>query len=165
MTSGLGIEAGCWLVEKEQIGIAYQRAGHGEALLLSAGQGADACAALFFELGHADGFFYRNAALEEAAKQAQDFFDGQLLWKLRFLKLHTDALAQVGGRSLPAHAEQTHDAGIGNGEPFADFDGGGFAGAVWSQQAETLASLNVEIDAVDGDHISKGLAEIGRAHV
>ena len=63
----------CGLVEKEQLGIADQGAGHGKALLLSAGKAADAGGALFFKLGCADGFVYRDAVREEAAEEAEGF--------------------------------------------------------------------------------------------
>ena len=107
MAARLGIEAGGGLVEKEQLGIADQGAGHGQALLLAAGEPADAGVALFFELRGADGFFDRDAAAEEAAKEAQRLFDGELVRELRLLELDADALAELVGAGCPVQAEQT----------------------------------------------------------
>ena len=46
------------------------------------------------------------------------------------------------------------------GQPFADFDGGGLAGAVGAQQAEALAAAHFEVEAVHGDHVFVRLAQI-----
>ena len=103
MTAGLGVEAGGWLVEEEQFGIAEKGAGHGEALLLAAGEGADAGGALFFKLRGADGFFDGDAAAEEAAEETEGFEDGEFFGELGFLELDADALAElarVGSASL-----------------------------------------------------------------
>ncbi len=106
MAAGLGVEAGGGLVEEEQLGIAHQGAGHGEALLLAAGESADAGVALFFELRGADGFVDGDAAVEEAAEEAQGLFDGQLFGELRLLKLDADALAELVCVGAPVEAEE-----------------------------------------------------------
>ena len=59
VTAGLGIEAGGGLVKKQQLGIADQGAGHGQALLLPAGEPADARAALLFQLRLLSGLIQR----------------------------------------------------------------------------------------------------------
>ena len=61
---------------------------------------------------------------------------------------------------LPVHAQHLDLARIGWRQPFADFDGGGLAGAVGTQQAETLARPHVQIEAVDGDHVFVRLAQV-----
>ncbi len=76
-----------------------------------------------------------------------------------FLELDADALAEVVGCSAPVQAEELDGAGVGGGEALANFDGGGFAGAVGAEQAEALAARDLEIDAVDGDDVGEGFAE------
>jgi hypothetical protein len=41
------------------------------------------------------------------------------------------------------------------GEPFADFDRGSLAGAVGTEQSETLARMHFQIQAVHGDDIAE----------
>jgi hypothetical protein len=115
VTAGLGVEAGGGLVEEEQFGVAEEGAGHGEALLLAAGKRADAGGALFFKLGGADGFFDGDAVAEEAAEEAEDFFDGEFVGELGFLELDADALAELARVGLPVEAEKLYCAGVGGG--------------------------------------------------
>ena len=63
----------------------------------------------------------------------------------------------------PAQPEHLDFAGVGLGQPFADLDRRRLAGAVRAEQAEALAGAHVEIEAVDGDDVLVGLAEIGDA--
>ena len=160
MAAGLGVEAGGGLVEEEQFGIADERGGHGEPLLLATGEAADARASLLFKLGDLDGSVDGDAATVKAAEEAQDFFGGELFGELRFLKLDANALAQFLGAGLPVEAEELDGAGIGRGEAFADFNGGGLPCSVWAEQAEALARSDFEIDAVDGAHVGKGFAKV-----
>ena len=141
MPASLRIEAGGGLVEEQQLGIADQRAGHGQALLLAAGKRAHAGIAFFFELGSGDDFVHRDAAMEKAAEKAEGFENRELFRELRFLELNADALAQIGGMVTPVSAEKNDLAGIGSSQAFADFDGGGFACAVGAEQAEAFAGV------------------------
>jgi len=61
------------------------------------------------------------------------------------------------------HAEQFDVAGIRSGEAFADFDGGRFARAVRTEEAEAFAGANFEVEAVDGDHVLISLAKTSDA--
>ena len=45
-------------------------------------------------------------------------------------------------------------------EALADLDGGGLAGAVGTEQAEALARTDLEVEAVDGDDVTVGFAEL-----
>ncbi len=100
---------------------------------------------------------------KEAAEQADGFEDRQLFGELRFLQLDAEALAQSRGVGIPAQAEHFHFAGIGRSQAFADLDGGGFAGAVGTEQAEALAARDFQIEAVDRDHILVCLAKVAQA--
>ncbi len=50
-------------------------------------------------------------------------------------------------------------AAVGGGEAFADFDGGGLAGAVGPEEAEAFAARDFEIDAIHGYDIGERLAD------
>ena len=75
----LRIEPGCGLIEKQQLRIAHQRAGHGQPLLLPAGERAHARAALLLQLRRPDGFVHRDATAKEAAEEPQRLFDRELV--------------------------------------------------------------------------------------
>src|SRR5689334_11003261 len=86
LAAGLRIEAGGGLVEKEEIRIADECAGEGQALLLSAGQSADARVGFFFELDEGDHVARGGTMAEEAAKEADGFEHRDLIGKLGFLQ-------------------------------------------------------------------------------
>ena len=159
MAARLGIEAGGGLVEKQQLRIADQRAGHGQALLLPAREPADAGAALLFKLRGADGLIDGDAAAKKAAKQAQRLFYRELFRKLRLLELNADALAKFVGAGAPVQAEQLDCAFVGLGESLADFDGGGLPCPVRTKQAEALAGRDLEVEPVHGLHVGKRLPQ------
>ena len=71
-----------------------------------------------------------------------------------------EQLAQLAIVGAPAPAEDHDLAGVGLGEALADLDGGGLAGAVGSEQAEALARTDLEVEAVDGDDVAVGFAEL-----
>ena len=98
--------------------------------------------------------------MEEAAEQPDGLQDGELFGELGLLKLDSEALAQLRGIGVPAHSQHFDLAGIGGGESLADFHGGGLSGAVGSEQPETFAGTDLEIQAVDGEHILVSLAQI-----
>ena len=97
---------------------------------------------------------------EEAAEQAQRFEHRQLVGELRLLQLDAEPLAQRLRIGRPAQPEHLDVAGVRLRQPFADLDGRGLAGAVRAEQAEALARAHLELDAVDGDDVLVGLAEI-----
>ena len=68
MAAGLGVEAGGGLVEKEQFRVAHQGAGHGQALLLAAGETADPGMALLLKLRGADGLVDRRCRGEKSCE-------------------------------------------------------------------------------------------------
>src|SRR5580692_3717372 len=82
--------------------------------------------------------------------KGQDFAYAETAVEVALLGDDGDALLDADG--VGSHVE-THDGGgAGGGQHAGDqhADGGGFAGAVGSQQAEDLAGAHAEGDAVDG---------------
>jgi hypothetical protein len=158
LAAGLGIEPGGGLVEEQQLRVADQRAGEGKALLLAAGQRADPGAALLFQLHEADDAIHRRAVAEEAAEQSHGLLDGELVRQLRLLQLDAEALLQRAGVGVPVHAQHLEIAGVARRQALAHLDGGGLAGAVGAEQSEAFAGEDLEVDAIDRDHIAVGLA-------
>ncbi len=156
---GLRIESGGWLVEEKEVGISYERASHGEPLFLSAGEFSDPSFALFFELDHGDHAVNRWPAPVKTAEQAHDFRNRQFLRELGLLELHAEALPQVGGSGFPVQAKQFDLAGVRGEQALADFDCGGFSGAIRPEQPEALAGPRLEVEAVHGDDISVGFPQ------
>ena len=61
----------------------------------------------------------------------------------------------------PVVAENVDLAGSGIEQAFEDFDGGRFARAIGSEQAEAFAGLDLEVEAADGFHFAVvGLAQV-----
>ena len=60
---------------------------------------------------------------------------------------------------MPPAAEHLHVAGVGLREALADLDRGGLASAVGAEEAEALARLDGEVEAVDGDDVGIGLSQ------
>ena len=160
LPSRLWVEAGRRLVEKDQIGIADDRAGERESLLLSAGQFADAPCALLIELDEGNDVVDGATAIVEAAKQTDRFFHRELVGELCFLKLNAESFAELVLVAIPAQSQQLDVAGVGVGEAFADLDRRRLSGAVWAEQAETLAWRHIEIESVDSAHVAKVFAQI-----
>ena len=159
LAASLRVEAGGRFIEKQKIGIANEGASESEALLLAAGKIADAGILFFFELDEGDGFIRAGALLKKATEQTKRFEHGQFFGKLRILQLNAEALAELLGVGLPMHAKKFHFTSIGSGETFADFDCCGFACAVRPEEAEALACMYFEVEAVDGDHVLINLAK------
>src|SRR5580700_306069 len=163
LAAGLRVESGGGLIQEKKIGIADERARQREALLLAAGKIAHAGVLLFFELYECDGFSRARALAEKAAEQTQRFENGEFLGELRILQLNAEALAELIGVGVPVQAEQFNFSGIRSGEAFADFHCGGFAGAIGAEQAEAFAGANLEVEAVDSDHVLISLLKTGDA--
>ena len=70
LAAGLRVETGGGLVDEKQIGIVNKRAGQCQALLLAAGEMADAGILFFFELHECEGFGRARPLLKKAAEQA-----------------------------------------------------------------------------------------------
>jgi hypothetical protein len=104
LTPGLRIEPGGGLIQEQEIGIADERAGQREPLLLAARERADARPPLLLQLNELDHVLRRGAFLEEAAEQTHRLLDGELVGKLRFLELDSEPLLQGARVGFPLQA-------------------------------------------------------------
>jgi hypothetical protein len=159
----LRIETRRRLVEKEQLGIADERAGEREPLLLASAQLAHACAALLVELDHADHVVDVAAACVEAAEQPHRLLDGQLLGELRLLELDAEPLAESALVAIPPLAQHLDHPFVRSGQSFADLDRRGLSRAVGAEQPEALPRSDGEVEAVHGDHVTEALSQAGDA--
>src|SRR5437867_13065179 len=100
----------------------------------------------------------------ERPEQAQRFFDGQLVGKLRLLKLNTEPLPQLALVLLPRETEDLHVPSVGFEQSLEDFDRRRLAGAVRAKQSEALAAADAQREAVDRHDISVTFDEIGATH-
>ncbi len=107
LAARLRIEAGGGFVEKQQIGIADQRAGQREPLFLSAGKVADARFLFIFQLHQRDDFRGIRSLMIEAAEQANGFEDGELFRKLGFLQLNSEPLPKFFAASVSQRSPST----------------------------------------------------------
>ncbi len=145
----LRVEARRRLVEHEQVRIANEGAGHGEALLLAAGQFTYPRGRFFVQRHPADDLVRLQAAPVKAAKQGDDLDDLQLFGQACFLERDADALADGGVVAPPVHVEHLDRAGGRLGEALDDLDGGGFAGPVGTEQAEAFAGFDRQVQSAN----------------
>ena len=100
---------------------------------------------------------------KKAAKQADRFVHGELFGELRILQLNAEPLAKLRRVRTPAQAEHFHFSRIRRRQAFADFDGGRLSRAIRPEQAEALARLHFEVEAIDRDHVLVRLSQMADA--
>src|SRR5262249_11888073 len=82
----LRIEAGGRFVEEQQLRITNQSTGHGQSLLLSAGEIANPGFGFLFERNQRHGAIGHDALSIEAAEECERFANGELFGKTRLLE-------------------------------------------------------------------------------
>src|SRR6266853_2826566 len=159
LAARLRVETRRQFVEKEQLGLADERTGDREPLLLPAGQRDHARMAFLFELDEGEHFLDGVRLAVERSKQCEDFADGELIGELRFLQLNAEPFAQGASRRsvLPPHAEDFDVARVGRRQPFEDLDRRRLAGAVRAEQPKAFTGADAEIEAGDRDDVSEAL--------
>src|SRR5687767_262938 len=160
LAASLGIEPRRWLVEKEQLWIADERARERETLLLSAGQRAHACARFLLELYERNHLFDLATAIVEAAKEPHRLSHSELFRELCLLQLNAKQLAKLALLGGPAPAEHLDLARRGLEQALADLDRRGLARAVRPEQPKALPRSYLEIECVDSHHITVSLVEL-----
>jgi hypothetical protein len=159
LTARLGIETGGGLVEEEQGRISHQRAGERQSLPLASGELAHPPGALLLQLNRGDHLVHRRAPAVEAAEEPDGLFHRELLRELGLLERDAEQRPELAVVLPPATAEHPHLAFVGLGQSFTDLDGGGLAGAVRAEEAETLAGVDLEVESVHGGDVGESLAE------
>src|SRR5882762_3353701 len=155
----LRIEPSRRFVEKEQLGPADERARHGEALFLATRERRHARAAFFLELHEREDFVDRVGATVERAEQRDRLGHGEFVGELRLLQLNAESLAQGApfGAVAPRCAQHLDLAAVRWCQAFQDFDGGGLARSIRSEQAEALAGGDGQVEPRHGGDVAVAL--------
>ena len=135
----LRVEARRRLVEEEDLRVARERAGDGQALALAAGELADARVALLLEREVGQQLLGIAAARVERAEELERLEDRELLGEPALLERDAEPLAQLPLVAAPAPAEDRDLARVGPRQALEDLDRRRLAGAVGPEQAEALA--------------------------
>jgi len=138
-------------------------------------------------LFHAAGKLPGQALLEAAETAGLDQFtavcNALFAWYAEQLGIETDVLRngqvvvqpealrhvaqmQLGGFRVDSHVQAIdHDLpGIRTQHPGEHAHGGGFSGAIGTDQAQNLARLNAEIHSANGVHGAEALAQLAHLH-
>src|SRR5262249_1186619 len=130
----LRIEARGGLIEEEQLGIADERAGHREPLLLPAGELPVAGALLVLERDLPEQIVEVPPSGVERSEQRERLAHRELPLEASLLERDPEPRAQGAPCVGPALAEDLDSAVRGSEEAFEDLDGGGLAGAVRAEE-------------------------------
>src|SRR5262249_20936425 len=116
--------------------------------------------ALGLEIEHGDELLERATLAVKGTKELEHLDDFELVAELRLLELHADALAKfLIAPAPPGDVEQRHRSAVGSVQALEDLDRSSFSSAVRSEQTETFAADDVEIDAVYGRLLAVPLEE------
>jgi hypothetical protein len=154
------------LVEEHQLGVAHQRAGDGQPLLLAAGE---LLAADVRVLGEPHELEHLAAAGLPGPVELRERVDlllrGEELEERRRLELHAEAAGQLGGVRPRGPPEEAHGPGVGLAQALDDLEGRGLPGSVGAEDPEELAAFDAEAHPVDGVDLTGPAAAIGLAEV
>src|SRR5579862_3289570 len=159
LAARLRVEARGRLIEKEQLGVTDERARHGQPLFLAAGERADACVDLLVELDDAHHVRDVVRVPVKALEQGETLTHRELFGELRLLERNADTLPELRRVAFPGAPEDLDVTAVAFEKPLADLDRGGLSGSIGSQEAEALARLHLEVEAVHGDDIPVSFAQ------
>jgi hypothetical protein len=161
LAAALWIKPGGGFVEKKNFRIAHERGSHCQTLPLSSGKFADSGICLLGKLQFFQHFGRRTRTTIEAGKKIQGFADGKFFRKARFLQRDAKQFPKFALIGLPVAPENRDLTRGGIEQAFKNFNRRGLAGTVRTEQAETFARLNLEIEPADGFNFAVvGLAQI-----
>jgi hypothetical protein len=154
------VQAGGELVEERDLGPADQGQGDEQALLLAAGQLAEAAAGQPGEIP-ALGVLGRVGRVGvEGGVQVERLADLHRLGQGRLLELDADPLAQAAGAVGGVEPEDAGAAAVRAAQPLQDLDRRGLAGPVGAEDAEDLPPLDLEADPGERDLLAVALGEV-----
>src|SRR6266850_2505386 len=146
----LGIEARRRLIEEEEIGIADEGAGDGEALLLPARQVGHPGFSLLEEADLLHDLRRGPPFPVERPEQSDRLLHGQLVGELGLLERDADPLSQVAVIPSPPEAEHLDLAAARLEDPLEDLDRRRLACAVRPEEPEALARAHLEVEPANG---------------
>ena len=145
-----GVEACGGFVEEDEVGVADHAGGEVEAALLSAGEFVAAAVGVFGEADEFEGFVDVHGVFVEFGGEVEHFAWGEALAGGAALEDDADAAGEGVALAAGVEAEDGDGAFVAVAVALHDFDQGGFAGAVGSEQCVDLAGVDGEVDVVDG---------------
>ena len=158
----LGVKGAGGLVEQDHVRVHGQRAGNGDALLLTAGQALGVGVGLVGQTYAGqqlvctgrDGLFILQ--LQQAGGKFKVLFHGQVGEQVEVLEHHAHLLAHgVDVRFVHLHAFKLDRAGGGGLQPVQAAQKGGLAAAGRADQANHVAAVDIKVDALQ--HIQCGV--------
>jgi hypothetical protein len=163
-TPRLRVEARGRLVEEQQLGVAHDAERHVDAATLPARERADPGARLGLEADGGDHLVDVARAGVEGRDVGHLLAHGRRALLGGRLQHDADARPPVEPAVARVHAEHEGLAARAVAVALQDLDRGRLAGPVRTEQAERLALLEVERDAVQGGRASVLLREVAHAH-
>jgi len=102
----------------------------------------------------------RGGHVVESCDEAHEFVSGEFFVEEGVIGDVAEEFFCFDGVLLDVESADGGGAGDGLDESGEHFDGGGFPGAVWAEEAEEFAFFDVEVESGDGDVVSESLAEV-----
>jgi hypothetical protein len=99
---------------------------------------------------------------EVTAVEVEILVDGQGAVQRVELRHNADEPPRVGRMQNDVDLRDANPAAGGQRAGGGDGDGGRFAGAVGAQQAEDLALLQLQVDAIESHHAELGIVDLGQ---
>ena len=158
----LGVKGAGGLIEQDHVRIHCQRAGNGDALLLTAGQALGVDVGLVGQTYAGqqlvctgrDGLFVLQ--LQQGGCQLKVLFHGQVGEQVEVLEHHAHLLAHgIDVCLVYLHTLKLDGAGGGGLQPVQAAQKGGFAAAGRANQANHVAAVDIKVDALQ--HIQCGV--------
>jgi hypothetical protein len=163
----LRVESGGRFVEEQQFRIVDQRAGQRQPAFHAAGKRLDAGVGAAGQTGkfeqRRDAFQQRRIGyVEITAEHPQVFADGEIGIEVVELRHHANAFAGFSSLARHVMAEHADAAAVGAGQAETQSQGRGLARAIGTEQAETFAGLQREVNAAHDFLAAVGLAQSRR---
>ncbi len=149
LEADLRVESGGGFVEEQELRFIDQSEREGEALLLAAGQGRVGGIFFFLKLQAFQQRFAVSVAGIKRCEKIERFTHGDLVGKIRRLQTNADAILQFLLLAVGIEIKNFHVPGGARSQTLQDFERGGFARAVRSEEAEDFSRSHFEIDAFD----------------
>ncbi len=158
------VEAGRGLVEQQQLRVAQKRSGDAEPLPHPVRVAADAVLAAIAQLDDVEHLLDARArdATVEIAEQVQVAAAGQIRVEARALDETGHAVQSTRSVDQRVAAEETRLALGRPDQPEQHPQRGRLAGAVRAEVAEDVASIDRQVDVVDGDDVAVALDQSSR---
>ncbi len=156
----LRIEAGSWFVQEENFGIVHQRGDDTEALLLAAGEIFDIAAGFAAQVDVVEELFGIDPLAVRRGEHLDELGELGFVLKAGRLRLHADHAADFVGMCGHVNAINRGRAAVDGAQGFDHLQRRRFARAVWPENTEDFALLDLKAHAVHRRLIAVAFLEI-----